>query len=96
MNSNYPVQLPVSDFNIIILFPKHKLSLKEAEVADGIIQTWNFLLCKILMLSCHERAYFLRYVFHCLAQISSCPILGVTVDFPLCARGWWGCIEPLV
>lgn len=54
---------------------------------DGVIQTWNFLLHKILMLSCHKCACFLRYIFHCLSQISSCPILGVTVDFPSVLEG---------
>lgn len=47
-----------------------------------MIQTWNFLLHKILMLLCHKHASFVSYIFHCLSQISNCPVFGVNVDFP--------------
>lgn len=92
MNSNCPAQLPISDAKLS--FQSANLSLKESEVGDGVIQTWNFLLHKILMMSCHKCAYFLRYVFHCLSQISSCPILGVTVDFPSVLEAGGGLLNP--
>lgn len=52
-------------------------------MSDGMSQAQNFLALKIIMLSCPKHTYtYLRYVFHCPSQISTCPILGVNVDFP--------------
>jgi len=46
-----------------------------------MVQTESFLLLETVMHSCQKHTCFLRYVFHCLSQISTPPILGVNVDF---------------